>query len=332
MDIVIVGFGNVGRKVYSLARAGQEFRVVGVLTRDPNRVKHVVGSDIPVLGFSLRDWPFEYGAVAINCGGSAQDLPCSGPWLAQRVSCVDSFDTHGHVAGYVDKKTGLPCLGYFEVMDHVAKATGHTALVCQGWDPGLFSVARAIFQSCLETPVKAYAFYGLTPGGGLSMGHSDALRRVSGVLDARQFTHACPEAIKLVEEGGDPSIGEMHWRECFVAIEPGADEERIRSEIVTMEGYFAPYRTTVEFLPLEVLRERFKTMPHDGMVIARSPNGLLKLEVQWESNPLATASILLAYARATRRTFIMGSTGAYTPLSVSPDLLLPDGMGHLPLI
>jgi diaminopimelate dehydrogenase len=164
------------------------------------------------------------------------------------------------------------------------------------------------------------------------MGHSDALRRVPGVRDARQFTHACPEAIKLVEEGGDPGIGEMHWRECFVAIEPGADEERIRAEIVTMEGYFAPYRTTVEFLSLEVLRERFKTMPHDGMVIARSPNGIMRLGVQWESNPEATARILLSSALAARRLNEGGQFGAFSSLDIAPAFLLPEGTNPFGLV
>ncbi|MFA6476489.1 MAG: diaminopimelate dehydrogenase [Candidatus Paceibacterota bacterium] len=331
--LVLIGFGNIGRKVFMLTRDSQEFEVVGIVTRDPARVRHDIGDQIPVYGFLDLSWVGS-ADVAINCGGSAKDLPNSGPWVAERVSCVDSYDTHAHVGGFIEKLTGLPNVGYFRTMDLASKATGHTALVCQGWDPGLFSTIRGIFQSSLGGDIRAYAFYGLSQRGGLSMGHSDAIRQIEGVVDARQFTHAIPEAIDRVRSGENPifELGEMHRRKCYVTIADDFDKEEIRRQIVTMPDYFQPFETTVEFLSLDELRNRFPDMPHDGLVIAKSENGLMEFRVEWKSNPLATAGILLSCARAAVRMNRAGQFGAFSPLSVPIDLLLPEGTNPLSLV
>ncbi|MFW5853136.1 MAG: diaminopimelate dehydrogenase [Patescibacteria group bacterium] len=326
MDIVIVGFGNIGQTVFRLTRKiHPKIWVRGIVTRNPVRAIRdgapenlVVGTE---RGSRMMSLLAKKSDVAILCGGSKADLPVQGPYWAGLANTVDSFDTHDHVGEYLDEETGLPRIGYFRQMDLVAKATGHTALVCQGWDPGLFSNMRALFQAVLGEGVRSYAFYGLTKTGGLSMGHSDAIRSIPGVVDARQFTHAKPEAIEWVRAGENPVFtpGDMHWRQCIVATESvdSRERERIREAIIGMPGYFAPFQTEVEFVLQEELYHRFPGMPHDGLVIAKSDNGLMEFRVEWQSNAEATARILLAAARATCNFQQAGRVGAFSSLAVA---------------
>lgn len=333
LNIVIVGLGNIGRKVFSLTCGSQEFNLVGVVTRNFERARHDLGSDIRIYGEDDESW-INLVDVAILCGGSKDDLPVQGPYYASLVNTVDSFDTHAHVGGYIDPKTRASTLGYYRTMDLIAKATGHTAGVCFGWDPGWFSLMRGLFLATLGEGVRVYAFYGLTPLGGYSMGHTNAAKGVLGVADAIQLTHAIPEAIERVRAGENPTFepGDMHWREVLVALEPEADAERVRHEIVSMPDYYEPYRTTVEFVSAEELAQRVPGMPHDGLVIARSYIGMMEFKVEWPSNPLVTANILLSSARAVVRMNREGCFGAFTALHTPVDYLLSAGTDVIKLV
>lgn len=325
MDIVIVGFGNIGREVLK-ASLNSNINPVGIFSRDLDRARQNGAPrgllrEMPTTSSDLKG----LADVAILCGGSKEDLPIQGPFWASGINTVDSFDTHDHVGVFIDEKTGLPNIGYFNQMDLIAKATGHTAMVCQGWDPGWFSLMRGLFQATLGQNIRPYAFYGLTETGGLSMGHSDAIRRIPGVVDARQFTHAIPSAIEAVRSGQNPVFkpGDMHWREGFVAIEPRADESIIRKKIVSMPSYFAPFRTEVFFLSQQELSDRFPDMPHDGLVIAKSDEGIMEFRLEWKSNPAGTARILLACARAACNFSRAGKHGAFSALSIAAADLFP---------
>jgi len=339
-NLAIIGFGNVGQEVFQLATEAEDFRVTSIATRDPARIVDNRCLQVPSCTISdLQDlsdnrW-YKFADVAILCGGSKNDLPIFGPYAVARIDTIDSFDTHGLVGEYIDKNTGLPKNGYFQMMDLAARSNGHRALVCQGWDPGLFSLMRGLFRSSLDEGARIYTFYGLTKKGGLSMGHSDALRQIAGVIDARQFTHARPEAIELVRAGENPifSPGDMIWRECFVVTEGDkSDQLRIRDEILTMPDYFSPYETVVEFVSVEELRVKHSTMLHDGLVIAKSDNGLMEFRVEWENNPKATARIMLSAARAIVKMKKAGFTGAFSPLSVAVADLLPTKAGILSFV
>lgn len=334
LRIAILGFGNIGANVLALTRGDPEFEVAGIITRNPDRVKQEIRDEVCVFSLSDTACLDHRVDVVINCGGSAKDLPNSGPWVIEKANCVDSYDTHANVGGFFEKSTGLPNIGYFRTMDLAARATGHTALVCQGWDPGLFSTIRGIFQASLGGETRVYAFYGLSAYGGLSMGHSDAIRQIKGVIDARQFTYAIPEAINRVRSGENPIFrpGDMHRRKCYVTISDDADQEDVQQQIQSMPNYFEPFETTVEFLSIEELQRRFTDMPHDGLVIAKSENGLMEFKVVWKSNPQATARILLSCARATVRMNRAGQVGAFSPLSVPVDLLLPDSIKPITLV
>lgn len=332
--VAIVGFGNIGQEVFNAIQTSSDAEVTCIVTRDPERVRRGLNCICLPPIFNLHDesW-LDKVDVAILCGGSKNDLPVQGPYYASRVNTVDSFDTHDHVGEYVDEKTGLPALGYFQEMDLISQATGHTAAVCQGWDPGLFSLVRAVFQAYLGK-VRAYAFYGLTPKGGFSMGHTNAILGIKGVTGACQFTHAIPESIERVRKGEDPVFkpGDMHWRECFVAVGKEANKSEIAVEIKSMPNYFEPFRTEVNFVPLEEISAIRGAMPHDGLVIATNGNGLLELKVEWQSNPAGTAGILLACARATVRMNWSGQCGAYSAISIPAGLLLPNDVDLLKLV
>jgi diaminopimelate dehydrogenase len=286
--------------------------LAGIISRSPERVAKEV-TDVPVLkyddvaGFlSLR------ADVAILCGGSKNDLPVQGPRMAQYMNTVDSFDNHSRVPEY------------FHAMDDAAKKGCHVSIISTGWDPGIFSLERTLGGAFLPGS-RAYGFYGLGPKGGLSMGHSDALRTIPGVIDARQFTHAVPEALDKVRRGENPAFepGDMHTRECFVVAAPDADKEKITREIVNMPGYFAPYKTVVNFVTMEELKEKYSGFPHDGIVVAAGTTGngnpaRVEYRCQWGSNPEATANILVAHARAAVRLAGEGRKGAFTILDIPP--------------
>ncbi|MBE6379311.1 MAG: diaminopimelate dehydrogenase [Lentisphaerae bacterium] len=315
--VLVVGYGNVGRGVLLSLANQEDMEVVGIATRSVERVKKSV-SDLPVV--SIND-PAEFMKlspdVAILCGGSKNDLPQQGPELVKYLNTVDSFDNHSCIPQY------------HAAMDAAAKASGHTAVISTGWDPGIFSLERTLANAFLPG-ARSYGFYGLSPAGGLSMGHSDALRTIKGVADARQFTHAVTESIDKVRKGENPAFdaGDMHTRECFVVLEEGADAAAIEAEIKAMPGYFAPYKTTVNFVSQEELNSKYSGFPHDGCVVAAATTGngnpaTVEYRCKWGSNPEATANVLVAHARAAVRMNKNGDIGAKTILDIPPKMLSP---------
>lgn len=319
IKIVIVGYGNVGRGVQQAIARNSDMELVAIASRSPERVKTNV-NDVKVVDIKdIATWQAELQAdVAILCGGSKNDLDQQTPEVIKYIPTIDSFDNHSM----------LP--NYFHKIDAAAKAANRAAIISLGWDPGIFSLERVLANAYLPG-AKAYGFYGLGDQGGLSMGHSDALRTIKGVKDARQYTHAVVESIEEVRAGKNPEFtaGDMHTRECFVVLESGADQAAISEQIKNMPGYFAPYKTTINFVSQAELDEKFQGFPHDGCVVAHSTTGdknnsaLIEYRCQWGSNPEATAQVLVAYARALTRLIAEGKTGAYTILDIPASYVSP---------
>lgn len=335
---MIVGYGNVGQAVHRAVDMKCDMEVAGIVSRNPARTvksqEDSGSSQAPVI--HIRDcscWQKLGADVAILCGGSSKDLPEQGPFFARFFNTVDSFDTHAHIPPYWNEKDGSLHLGYYETMRQAALQSGHVAFISGGWDPGTFSLMRALFTSCLSG-ARSYAFYGLTEKGGLSMGHSDAIREIPGVVDARQYTHAKPEAIELVRSGANPDFkpGDMLWRECFVVAETNADKIAIQEEIKNMPNYFEPFETEVHFVSQNELDQNCAGMPHDGLVISVGPAGYMEYKNVWHSNPAGTAGILVAYARAVVEAYRNFKFGALTILDVPIRSILPvsqDPIGYI---
>ncbi|MBQ8880372.1 MAG: diaminopimelate dehydrogenase [Clostridia bacterium] len=314
MKIGIYGYGNLGRGVESAAKYNSDMEIVGVFTRrDPATVKTVGGSPVysanDILSFK------DEIDVLILCGGSATDLPEMTPKLARDFNVVDSFDTHARIPEH------------FSEVDRSAKEGSHVALISAGWDPGLFSIARAYASAALPCG-KDYTFWGK----GISQGHSDAIRRIPGVLDARQYTIPVEAALSAVRDGNTPELttGEKHRRDCYVVAEQGADTALIEKQIKTMPNYFADYDTTVNFITKEELIRDHSGMPHGGTVIRNGKTGIdggnshtFEFTLKLDSNPEFTASVMVAYARAVARIFCRGDYGAKTVLDVAPTDLSP---------
>ena len=314
MKIAIYGYGNLGRGVECAMNHHADAELVAVFTRRaPESVKTVSG--VPVYSADrVLDFKDKID-VLILCGGSATDLPLMTPMLAEHFNVVDSFDTHAKIPEH------------FERVDSAAKASGHVALISCGWDPGLFSIARLYAESVLPTG-RDYTFWGR----GISQGHSDAIRRIEGVVDARQYTVPVDEALSAVRRGDMPELStrQKHRRECYVVCEEGADKARIESEIKTMPNYFADYDTTVTFVNLDELRENHGGMPHGGSVIRNGVSGFnsenkhtVEFSLRLDSNPEFTASVLVAYARALTRLFARGEKGCKTVFDIAPADLSP---------
>ena len=309
--VVISGFGNVGRGVLASLRNNPDMKLAGIISRSPERVKKEV-PDIEVLNVAdTEKWLAEFKPdVVILCGGSKNDLPEWGPRMAELVNTVDSFDNHSQVPEY------------FAKMNEAATKSGHVSVISTGWDPGIFSLERVLAGAFIPG-ARAYGFYGLGEKGGLSMGHSDALRTIKGVKDARQYTHAIPESIEKIRNGENPVFtpGDMHTRECFVVAEEGADREEIVKNICEMPGYFAPYKTSVNFVSQQELDTKFAGFPHDGLAIAAGTTGngnsaRVEYRCVWGSNPEATGNVLVAHARAVARLAKEGRKGAMTILDI----------------
>lgn len=331
--ILIVGFGNVGKGILKAMVDFPDMEVIGIITRNRKRViEEGQNEGLPVYEIRDLEWQKLYADIAILCGGSKSDLPFQGPYFQQFFNTVCSFDTHGHIDNWLDDK-GQPYSGYFQIMNAMAHTYEHVATVCQGWDPGIFSVMRAVFKSCLGNR-EILAAYGLGENGGRSMGHTEAISNINGVKSGVQYTHAIPETINKLRKGEITSAAkdQMHWRECVVVLEDGADEELVRETIVNMPEYFKGVKTTVEFINQEEFDEKHQGMFHDGLVLGVAPFGTMEYHNSWDSNPLATAYILLVYARATIRLLDKGMTGAYTPLDIAPRLLLEDEGPNLNLV
>ena len=314
MKIGIYGYGNLGRGVEAALRQNPDMEIVGVFTRrDPASVNTVTG--IPVYSASLvEDFSTEID-VMIICGGSATDLPEMTPALAKHFNVVDSFDTHARIPEH------------FANVEEAAMTTAHTALISAGWDPGLFSLARLYMNTVLPEG-KDYTFWGR----GVSQGHSDAIRRIPGVKDARQYTVPVPAALESARSGENPDLStrQKHTRECYVVAEEGADRDLIEKQIKEMPNYFADYDTTVTFITAEEMKQNHAELPHGGQVIRSGSTGeggkhkhVMEFSLKLDSNPEFTASVLVACARAIGRMNSRGIFGCKTLFDIAPADLSP---------
>ncbi|MBR6239540.1 MAG: diaminopimelate dehydrogenase [Clostridia bacterium] len=311
IKVGVLGYGNIGKGVEYAVSQNPDLKLEAVFTRrDPS---NVVTMGAPVYRVSEIEGFRDKLDVLILCGGSATDLPKQGPEYASMFNTVDSFDTHARIPEY------------FRDVDKAAAGSAHTSLISIGWDPGLFSLMRYLGESVLPEGSN-YTFWGK----GVSQGHSDAIRRIAGVKDARQYTVPVPQAVEAVRTGSNPSLTtrQKHTRECFVVAEEGADKARIEKEIKEMPNYFDEYDTSVTFITEEEMKRDHSEMPHGGFVIrsgktADGRNEIMEFSLSLKSNPQFTASVLVAYARACMRLNRMGMTGAKTILDVPPVMLSP---------
>ena len=316
----IYGYGNLGRGVELSCRQNADMQVVGVFTRrEPATVKTVTG--VPVYAASDVFKMQNEIDVMILCGGSSTDLPEQTPAMAQYFNVVDSFDTHAKIPAHV------------AAVDGAARAAEKTAAVSVGWDPGMFSILRAYSLSVLPCG-QTYTFWGK----GVSQGHSDAIRRIDGVQDAKQYTIPKEEALAAVRAGENPTLStrDKHIRVCYVVAKDGADKAKIEREIVTMPNYFADYDTTVHFISQEELNTQHAGLPHGGLVIRPGATGLggkhkhaIEYRLQLDSNAEFTASVLVAYARAVYRLNKDGVFGCKTVLDIPPSYLFVGGRDAL---
>ena len=310
MRIAICGYGNLGRGIEGEIQKSKDMEFVGIFTRrDPSALK--INSNTPVISINeMESWKDKVD-VMIMCGGSATDLPEQVPAAANIFNTVDSFDTHAKIPEY------------FNSVNESAMSANKTAVISGGWDPGMFSLMRLYANSILSNG-KTYTFWGK----GVSQGHSDAIRRIDGVKDARQYTIPIEDAMNRVRNGENPELktGEKHLRECFVVAEEGADKARIENEIKTMPNYFDEYHTEVHFISEEELKQNHSKMAHGGFVIHSGETGtgnkhIIEYSLKLDSNPEFTASVLIALARATYRMNKIGWYGAKTIFDIPPSFL-----------
>lgn len=311
--IGIYGYGNLGRGVESAIRQNPDMKLVAVFTRrDPATLKINTPDACVCAATDVENYVGKID-VMILCGGSATDLPEQTPMLSKWFSVVDSFDTHARIPAH------------FANVDAIAKENNHTAMISVGWDPGMFSLNRLIAGAVLPEG-NDYTFWGK----GVSQGHSDAVRRIEGVVDARQYTIPVESAVERVRAGESPALTtrDKHTRECFVVTEEGADLARIEKEIKEMPNYFADYDTTVHFITAEEMKRDHSGIPHGGSVIRSGKTGLdgnhthvIEYSLKLDSNPEFTASVIVAYARATARFCREGVYGCKTVFDVPPAYL-----------
>ena len=312
--IGIYGYGNLGRGVEAAIKQNDDMELVAVFSRrDPSSVTISTPTAKVCRAEEVESYKDKID-VMILCGGSATDLPVQTPQLAKLFNVIDSFDTHAKIPEH------------FENVNKAAKESGNVAIISVGWDPGMFSLAR-LFGGAILPDGKDYTFWGK----GVSQGHSDAIRRIEGVLDAKQYTIPVQEALDTVRNGETPSFTtrQKHTRECFVVAEEGADLSRIENEIKTMPNYFADYDTTVHFISKEELRREHSGIPHGGFVIRSGKtnggknNHIIEYSLKLDSNPEFTSSVLVAYARAAYRLNSEGISGCKSVLDIAPAYLSP---------
>jgi len=306
----ILGYGNLGKGVENAVKYNEDIELCAIFTRrNPKDLK--VNSDTPVVSVNdIEQWKDKID-VLIICGGSATDLPVQTPEYAKMFNVIDSFDTHKRIPEH------------FKNVDKSAKDAGKTAIISLGWDPGLFSLNR-LFGNVILPDGNDYTFWGK----GVSQGHSDAIRRIKGVKNAKQYTIPVEEALKSVRNGENPDLTtrQKHTRECFVVAEDGADLKQIEKEIVTMPNYFDEYDTTVHFITEEELIKNHSGIPHGGFVIRSGKtsdgvNHVIEYSLKLDSNPEFTSSVLIAYARAVYRLNKEGQTGCKTIFDIPPAYL-----------
>lgn len=310
--IGIAGYGNLGRGVECAILQNEDMELFGIFTRrNPVDVKTLTNAAVYRID-EIENYKDKID-VLILCGGSATDLPVQTPELAKYFNVIDSFDTHANIPEH------------FNNVDVAAKESGTVAIISVGWDPGMFSLNR-LYAGAILPDGEDYTFWGK----GVSQGHSDAIRRIEGVLNAKQYTIPVPEALSAVRQGENPSLSvrQKHTRECFVVAEAGADLAKIEQKIKTMPNYFADYDTTVHFISEEELMREHSGIPHGGFVIRCGKTGIsgenkhiIEYSLKLDSNPEFTSSVLVAYARAAYRMKQEGQSGCKTVLDVAPSYL-----------
>lgn len=315
MKIGIIGYGNLGRGIECGIRQNEDMELAAVFTRrNPADVK-IQTEGVPV--YPIEELEKMQGKldVVVLCGGSATDLPEQTPEYVKYFNVVDSFDTHAKIPEH------------FAKVDAAAKESGHVALISCGWDPGMFSLNR-LYANAILPEGKDYTFWGK----GVSQGHSDAIRRVEGVKDGKQYTIPVESALKEVRSGSNPELTtrQKHIRECFVVAEEGADKSKIEETIKNMPNYFADYDTTVHFISEEELKRDHSGIPHGGFVFRTGATGfekehkhVIEYSLKLDSNPEFTASVILAFARAVNRLYKEGQKGCKTVFDVAPAYLSP---------
>ena len=311
--IGILGYGNLGKGIECAIKQNDDMELAAVFTRrDPSTVK-IQTEGVGVYPVSEAPSFKDKIDVMILCGGSATDLPKQTPEYVKYFNVIDSFDTHAKIPDH------------FANVDAAAKESGKVGIISVGWDPGMFSLNR-LYANAILVDGKDYTFWGK----GVSQGHSDAIRRIEGVKDARQYTVPVPEALNAVRNGENPELTtrQKHTRECFVVTEEGADKARIENEIKTMPNYFADYDTTVTFITEEELQTNHAGIPHGGVVIRSGKTGwngenkhIIEYSLKLDSNPEFTTSVLIAYARAAYRLNKEGVSGAKTVFDIAPAYL-----------
>lgn len=315
MKIGILGYGNLGKGVECAVKNNPDMELTCVFTRrDPSTVK-LLTAGVPVYNVSEVEAHKNDVDVLIICGGSATDLPKQTPEYAKYFNVIDSFDTHARIPEH------------FANVDKAAKDNGHIALISCGWDPGMFSLAR-LYANCILPDGNDYTFWGK----GVSQGHGDAIRRIEGVKDGKQYTIPVDAALKSVRNGENPTLStrQKHTRECFVVAEEGADKARIEKEIKEMPNYFADYDTTVHFISEEELKRDHSGIPHGGFVFRTGKTGwdkefnnVIEYNLKLDSNPAFTSSVIAAFARAIYKMNKEGTTGCKTVFDVAPAYLSP---------
>lgn len=310
MKIGIYGYGNLGRGVEDSVKRNPDMELAAVFTRrDPSSLK-IATENVPVVNTNdIGEWTDKID-VMIICGGSATDLPEMTPALAESFNVIDSYDNHSQISTH------------YKNVNEKAQKSGKVALISCGWDPGMFSLNR-LYASAILPDGNDYTFWGK----GVSQGHSDAIRRIDGVIDARQYTVPVEDAMNRVRSGEAPELTarDKHKRECFVVAAEGADKEKIRQQIVTMPAYFEPYDTTVTFITMEEMKKYHSELPHGGSVIRTGVTGngnchkqVIEYSLKLDSNPEFTGSVLTCYARAVYRMAQRGDKGCKTVFDVAP--------------
>lgn len=311
--IGILGYGNLGRGVECAIKQNADMELVAVFTRRDPATVQILTDDVPVCRIAdVQDWKDKID-VMILCGGSATDLPKQTPVYAEMFNVIDSFDTHARIPEH------------FEDVDAAAKKGSNIGIISVGWDPGMFSLNR-LYANAILPEGKDYTFWGK----GVSQGHSDAIRRVEGVKDGKQYTIPVEAALEAVRNGENPELTtrQKHTRECFVVLEEGADAAKVEEEIKTMPNYFSDYDTTVHFISEEELKANHSGIPHGGFVLRSGKTGwdgenkhLIEYSLKLDSNPEFTASVLVAYARAAYKLAQEGQSGCKTVFDIAPAYL-----------
>ena len=313
IKIGILGYGNLGRGVECAVKQNDDMELVAVFTRrNPEDVKILTETATVCNVADVEDWKDKID-VMIICGGSATDLPKQTPVYAKMFNVIDSFDTHARIPEH------------FANVDAAAKEGGHVGIISVGWDPGMFSLNR-LYANAILPDGNDYTFWGK----GVSKGHSDAIRRVDGVKDGKQYTSPVEAALEAVRSGENPELTtrQKHTRECFVVLEEGADAAKVEEEIKTMPNYFSDYDTTVHFISEEELKANHSGIPHGGFVLRSGKTGwdgenkhLIEYSLKLDSNPEFTSSVLIAYARAAYRLASEGQIGCKTVFDIAPAYL-----------